>query len=36
MSFVTRLLFSVFAALAAGVVVRSLPDVARYLEIREM
>jgi hypothetical protein len=36
MGIITRLLFSVLAVLAVGVVVRSLPDVARYLKIREM
>jgi hypothetical protein len=36
MGFITRLLFSVLAALAVGAVVRSLPDVARYVKMREM
>jgi hypothetical protein len=36
MGFINRLVLTVLAAMAAGVVVRSLPDVARYLKIREM
>ena len=31
-----RLLFSLVLALVAGLVVKSLPDIARYLKIREM
>jgi uncharacterized protein DUF6893 len=31
-----RLLFSMLIALVATVLVKSLPDVARYLKIREM
>jgi len=31
-----RLLFSLMIALVATVLVKSLPDVARYLKIREM
>ena len=31
-----RLLFSLLVAFVATVVVKSLPDVARYLKIREM
>jgi hypothetical protein len=31
-----RLLFSLVLALMAGLVVKSLPDIARYLKIREM
>jgi hypothetical protein len=31
-----RLLFSALIALVAAAVVKSLPDVARYLKIREM
>ena len=33
---IQRLLFSSLLALAAAVVVKSLPDVARYLKMREM
>ncbi len=33
---VRRLMLSLGFALLAGVVVRSLPDLARYLKIREM
>ncbi len=31
-----RFLFSLLLALVAGLVVHSLPDIARYLKIREM
>ena len=31
-----RLVYSALLALVVGVVIRSLPDVARYLKIREM
>ena len=31
-----RLLFSLLIALVAGLIVKSLPDIARYLKIREM
>ena len=31
-----KLVTSVLGALAAGLLVKSLPDVARYLKIREM
>ncbi len=31
-----RFLFSLFLALVAGLVVKSLPDIARYLKMREM
>jgi hypothetical protein len=33
---IRRLVLSLLFALVAGVVVRSLPDVARYLKMREM
>lgn len=33
---IRRLLLSVLLAIVAGLVVRSLPDIARYLKIREM
>jgi hypothetical protein len=33
---IRRLLLSLLFALVAGLVVRSLPDMARYLKIREM
>jgi hypothetical protein len=33
---VHRLVYSALLALVVGVVVRSLPDIARYLKIREM
>ena len=33
---VRRLLMSVVFALLAAIVVKSLPDIARYLKIREM
>jgi hypothetical protein len=33
---VRRLMLSLGLAMLAGVVVRSLPDLARYLKIREM
>jgi hypothetical protein len=33
---IRRLMFSLAFALVAGLVVRSLPDLARYLKIREM
>jgi hypothetical protein len=33
---IRRLVMSVLLALVAGLVVKSLPDVARYLKIREM
>jgi len=31
-----KLAFSLVLALAAGIVIKSLPDLARYLKIREM
>ena len=33
---IIRFVFSLLLALIAGVVVKSLPDIARYLKIREM
>jgi hypothetical protein len=33
---ITRLVLSLAFALAVGLVVKSLPDIARYLKIREM
>jgi len=33
---ITRLFFSLLFALGVGLVVKSLPDIARYLKIREM
>jgi hypothetical protein len=33
---IRRLVLSLFLALVAGLVIRSLPDIARYLKIREM
>jgi hypothetical protein len=33
---IRRFAFSVALALIAGLVVKSLPDIARYLKIREM
>jgi hypothetical protein len=33
---ITRLIAAVALALIAGLVVKSLPDIARYLKIREM
>jgi len=33
---IRRLVASVLLALVAGLVVKSLPDIARYLKIREM
>jgi hypothetical protein len=33
---IRRLVFSLFFAALAGLIVKSLPDVARYLKIREM
>lgn len=33
---IRRFLFSLVFAAVAGLVVRSLPDIARYLRIREM
>ncbi len=36
MRIVTALLLSALVALVAGVVVKSAPDVSRYLKIREM
>ena len=33
---IRRLVMSVVLALVAGLVVKSLPDLARYLKIREM
>lgn len=36
MAMIRRLLTSVLLALIVGLVVRSLPDIARYLKIREM
>lgn len=33
---IRRLVWSLLFALLAGLVVKSLPDVARYLKIREM
>ncbi len=36
MKLLRRLLFSLVLALVAGLVVKSLPDIARYLKIREM
>ena len=33
---ITRFLLAVAVALIAGLVVKSLPDIARYLKIREM
>ena len=33
---IRRLILSLLFALAVGVVVKSLPDIARYLKIREM
>lgn len=33
---IKRLMMSVLFALVAAIVVKSLPDVARYLKIREM
>jgi hypothetical protein len=33
---ITRFLLAVALALIAGLVVKSLPDIARYLKIREM
>ncbi len=36
MGFIVRFVLSVLAALVAGLIIRSLPDIARYLKIREM
>lgn len=36
MVMIRRLLTSVLFALVVGLVIRSLPDMARYLKIREM
>jgi hypothetical protein len=36
MVMIRRLVLSLLFALVAGLVVRSLPDMARYLKIREM
>ena len=33
---IVRFFFSLFLALVTGLVVKSLPDIARYLKIREM
>ncbi len=33
---IVRFLFSLIFALVAGLIVKSLPDIARYLKIREM
>ena len=33
---IRRLIMSLLLALLAGIVVKSLPDIARYLKIREM
>jgi hypothetical protein len=33
---IRRLIFSLVLALLAGLLVRSMPDIARYLKIREM
>jgi hypothetical protein len=33
---IVRFVFAVVIALVAGLVVKSLPDIARYLKIREM
>jgi uncharacterized protein DUF6893 len=33
---IVRFVFSLLFALIAGLIVKSLPDVARYLKIREM
>jgi hypothetical protein len=33
---ITRFLLALAVALLAGLVVKSLPDIARYLKIREM
>lgn len=33
---IRRLFMSVMLALVAGLVVKSIPDIARYLKIREM
>jgi hypothetical protein len=33
---ITRFLLALAVALVAGLVVKSLPDIARYLKIREM
>lgn len=33
---IRRLIFSLLLAVIAGLVVKSLPDIARYLKIREM
>ncbi len=33
---ITRFLFSLLLAVVTALVVRSLPDIARYLKIREM
>jgi hypothetical protein len=33
---IRRLIMALLLALLAGIVVKSLPDVARYLKIREM
>jgi hypothetical protein len=33
---IRRLVMSLFLALLVGIFVRSLPDIARYLKIREM
>jgi hypothetical protein len=33
---ITRFVFSLLLAFIASLVVRSLPDIARYLKIREM
>lgn len=33
---IRKLLTSILFALAAGLLVKSLPDIARYLKIREM
>jgi hypothetical protein len=33
---ITRFILSLMFALAVGLIVKSLPDIARYLKIREM
>ena len=35
-SMIRRLIMSLLFALVAGLVIKSLPDIARYLKIREM
>jgi hypothetical protein len=36
MKMIVRFVLSVLVALTAGLVVKSLPDIARYLKMREM